>query len=599
MKIMQVINDRLKHLIKLYNHVKTISEKQVVSSKEALDNSPSMLELHKISIRNWISKLKNSYDALRILATDENLEIEIANITEGGPIVTKESHPIAEAIGEQHKGKVQLAVSSITQPGVVFVSGGETQSDPGIYAGRSRIVINSRQSWNVRAIPAKFDSSNFKGTEAEKIINEIIGEFDKILNRWGERPTKTDLKELETFIKSIATRSAGNQPFVNGLRITKNSDDNHINLECKTENGTFYINFWNKNSRGNTASNVEIIDSNNVRTLAATSYLYADNKGTKKDNVRKEVLDLLKKSMGFNMNPAYIQSDNNRTLPLGGVAKRNKEGKFVIKIGDNPEHVFDSYSDFIMSNNAVNVNTMHNEEGSNVISTIQGGNITFKINSKSTSPVEEKQQGTPIRNLGDETLKILERGGDNVGLEIFKLVLNDTQLKNLKNSKILEYIIPKNIIFVKGYNHIAAYEPVAKEINGINVPAGYVVISDKFIELLNSKSETAADDHLQAIRNLIHENIHGLLTKDDNKKVVEEIREIFDKFVEANQSLPEDDYIRTFEYVKYIDNEGVEHDLKYKYYTNGKINLKGLEEFLVESLTRPALMNRLNEILGL
>lgn len=581
--------DRLKHLVKLYNHVKTISEKQAVSSKEALDNNPSMLELRKISIRNWISKLKNSYDALRILATDENLEIEVADITEGGPIITNELHPIAEAIGEQHKGKIQLAVSSITQPGVVFVSGGETQSDPGIYAGRSRIIINSRQSWNVKAIPAKFDSSNFKGTEAEKIINEIINEFDKILNRWGERPTKTDLSELETFIKSIASRSAGNQPFVNGIRITKNSDENHINLECKTENGTFYINFWNKNARGNTASNVEIIGSNNVRTLTATSYLYADNKGTKKDNVRKEILDLLKKSMGFNMNPTYIQSDNNRTLPLGGVAKRNKEGKFVIKIGDNPEHIFDSYSDFIMNNNAVNVNTMHNEQGSNVISTIQGGNITFKINSKTTSPVEEKKQGIPIRNLGDETLKILERGGDNVGLEIFKLVLNDTQLKNLKNSKILEYIIPKNIIFVKDYNHIAAYEPVAKEINGVKVPAGYVVISDKFIELLNSKSETAADDHMQAIRNLIHESIHDLLTKDDNKKVVEEIREIFDKFVEANQSLPENKGVRMFEYT-------FSEEAKKRYYTDGKINLKGLEEFLVESLTRPALMNRLNEI---
>lgn len=581
--------DRLKHLIKLYNHVKTISEKQAVSSKEALNNSPSILELHRISIRNWISKLKNSYDALRILATDENLEIEVADITEGGPIITKELHPIAEAIGEQHKGKIQLAVSSITQPGVVFVSGGETQSDPGIYAGRSRIVINGRQSWNVKAIPVKFDSDNFKGTEAEKIINEIIGEFDKILNRWGERPTKTDLKELETFIKSIATRSAGNQPFVNGIRITNKSDENHINLECKTEDGTFYINFWNKNSRGNTASNVEIINSNNVRTLAATSYLYADNKGTKKDDVRKEVLDLLKKSMGFNMNPVYIQSDNNRTLPLQGVAKRNKDGKFVIKIGDNPEHIFDSYADFVIGQNAVNVNTMHDEQGSNIISTVQGGNITFKINSKTTSPVEEKKQGTPIRNLGDETLKILERGGDNVGLEIFKLVLNDTQLKNLKNSKILEHIIPKNIIFVKGYNHIAAYEPVAKEINGIKVPAGYVVISDKFIELLNSKSETAADDHLQAIRNLIHEGIHDLLTKDDNKKAVEEIREIFDKFVEANQSLPENQGIRMFEYT-------FSEEAKKRYYTDGKINLKGLEEFLVESLTRPALMNRLNEI---
>lgn len=580
--------DRLKHLVKLYNYVKTISEKQAVASKENLDSNPLMSELQRLSLNGWMSKLKNSYDALRALATDDNLDIEIASITEGGPITTPELHPISEAIGDKHKGKIQLAVSSVTQPGVLHVSGSDTVSDPGVMAGRSRIVINSKQSWNVKAIPAKFDSTNFKGNEAGEIIKEIIDEFDKILNRWGERPSKTDLSELEKFIKTLTSRNAGNQPFIQGIRITNKSDENHINLECKTEDGTFYINFWNRSSRDKIASNVEIINGAGVRTLAPQSYLYADNKGTKKSEVRNAVLDLLKKSMGFNMNPNYVISDNNRTYPLQGIAKRNKEGKFVIKVGENKEHVFDSYADFVIGQNVVNVNTMHNDEGSNVVSIVDGGNITFKINYKTSSPVERKT-GTPIRNLGEETFKILERGGDNVGLDIFKLVLNDTQLKNLKNSKILEHITPKNIIFVAGFEHIAAFEPVAKDINGVHVPAGYVVIGQKFIDLLNSKSENAAADHLEAIRHLIHEGLHNVLSNPENKKAVDAIREVFDKFVEANQSLPENEGVRLFEYT-------FSEDAKKRYYTDGKINLKGLEEFLVESLTRPALMNRLNEI---
>lgn len=581
--------DRLKHLVKLYNYVKTISEKQAVASKENLDSNPLMSELQRLSLNGWMSKLKNSYDALRALATDDNLDIEIASITEGGPITTPELHPIGEAIGDKHKGKIQLAVSSVTQPGVLHISGSDTVSDPGVMAGRSRIVINSKQSWNVKAIPAKFDSTNFKGNEAGEIIKEIIDEFDRILNRWGERPSKTDLSELEKFIKTLTSRNAGNQPFIQGIRITNKSDENHINLECKTEDGTFYINFWNRSSRDKIASNVEIINGAGVRTLAPQSYLYADNKGTKKSEVRNAVLDLLKKSMGFNMNPNYVISDNNRTYPLQGIAKRNNEGKFVIKVGENKEHVFDSYADFVIGQNVVNVNTMHNDEGSNVVSIVDGGNITFKINSKTSSPVEERKTGTPIRNLGEETLKILERGGDNIGLDIFKLVLNDTQLKNLKNSKILENITPKNIIFVAGFEHIAAFEPVAKDINGVHVPAGYVVIGQKFIDLLNSKSENAAADHLEAIRHLIHEGIHDILSKPENKKAVDAIREVFDKFVEANQSLPENEGVRLFEYT-------FSEDAKRRYYTDGKINLKGLEEFLVESLTRPALMNRLNEI---
>ena len=581
--------DRLKHLVKLYNYIKTISEKQAVASKENLDSNPLMSELQRLSLNSWMSKLKNSYDALRALATDDNLDIEIASITEGGPITTTELHPISEAIGDKHKDKIQLAVSSVTQPGVLHVSGSDTVSDPGIMAGRSRIVINSKQYWNVKAIPAKFDSINFKGNEAGEIIKEIIDEFDKILNRWGERPSKTDLSELEKFIKTLTSRNAGNQPFIQGIRITNKSDENHINLECKTEDGTFYINFWNRSSRDKIASNVEIINGAGVRTLAPQSYLYADNKGTKKSEVRNAVLDLLKKSMGFNMNPNYVISDNNRTYPLQGIAKRNKEGKFVIKVSENKEHVFDSYADFVIGQNVVNVNTMHNDEGSNIVSIVDGGNITFKINSKTSSPVEERKQGTSIRNLGEETLKILERGGDNVGLDIFKLVLNDTQLKNLNNSKILEHITPKNIIFVAGFEHIAAFEPVAKDINGVHIPAGYVVIGQKFIDLLNSKSENAAADHLEAIRHLIHEGLHNVLSNPENKKAVDAIREIFDKFVEANQSLPENEGVRLFEYT-------FSEDAKKRYYTDGKINLKGLEEFLVESLTRPVLMNRLNEI---
>jgi len=578
--------DRVKHLIKLYSYVKSISEKQAVASKENLDSNPLMGELQRLSLNGWMSKLKNSYDALRALATDDNLDIEIASITEGGPITTDELHPINEAIGDKHKGKIQLAVSSVTQPGVLHVSGSDTVSDPGIMAGRSRIVINSKQSWNVKAIPAKFDSINFKGNEAGEIIKEIIDEFDKILNRWGEKPTKTDLSELEKFIKTLTSRNAGNQPFVQGIRITNKSDENHINLECTTENGIYYINFWNKSSKEKTASNVEIIERDtNKKTLEPQSYL----KSTTKAPARDAVLDLLKKSMGFNMNPNYVISDNNRTYPLQGIAKRNKEGKFVIKIGENKEHVFDSYADFVIGQNVVNVNTMHDDEGSNVVSIVDGGNITFKINSKTSSPVEERKTGTPIRNLGEETLKILERGGDNVGLDIFKLVLNDTQLKNLKNSKILEHITPKNIIFVSGFEHIAAFEPVAKDINGVHVPAGYVVIGQKFIDLLNSKSENAAADHLEAIRHLIHEGLHSILSNPENKKAVDAIREIFDKFVEANQSLPENEGIRLFEYT-------FSEDAKKRYYTDGKINLKGLEEFLVESLTRPVLMKRLNEI---
>ena len=159
-------------------------------------------------------------------------------------------------------------------------------------------------------------------------------------------------------------------------------------------------------------------------------------------------------------------------------------------------------------------------------------------------------------------------------------MLNNTQLNYLKKSKLYKDLLNINIIFDKNFTGIAEYHS----------NTGDILIGPKLIDALNDDDVT---QHERVFRHLLHECIHKKIDELDETEqeiLFNGVREIFDAFVEANEKdgLPAEKGIRLYEYV----NAKAKKD----YYTNGKINDAGLEEFLIESLVRPALIQRLNEI---
>ena len=133
--------------------------------------------------------------------------------------------------------------------------------------------------------------------------------------------------------------------------------------------------FYNKN--GNPSISIDRTDSTKKKDIP----LNRTNLRLISDEIRKFLSDTLQ----FNISAEYIASDNNSRHQVEGLATRDKDGKFVVRIGDET-FTFDSYNDFILENDLVRLNTKPNEHGNNVTRTSSNPNIRYKI--VTSSPVE-------------------------------------------------------------------------------------------------------------------------------------------------------------------------------------------------------------------
>ena len=145
-------------------------------------------------------------------------------------------------------------------------------------------------------------------------------------------------------------------------------------------------------------------------------------------------------------------------------------------------------------------------------------------------------------------------------------------------------MFPKNVIFVdenigdNATTNIGTQDAVHPNNPNVIVPARSVVVGREWLAMATSENEA---ERKEAVKKLIHEQLH-LIIHDGNTNYIEQIREIFDEFAAKNTNEALNKYL-------YKWDEG-------RYYTDGKLNEEGLEEFLVESLTSNELAEGLNAI---
>lgn len=312
----------------------------------------------------------------------------------------------------------------------------------------------------------------------------------------------------------------------------------------------------------------------------------------------KDIVKIIDDNSTFNISDLGIRSDSSSHVRfVGAMSRDSKTNEFIVKIGDK-EWRAKNYNDFILKNNLIRVNT-HTRDNKGVTNfnpvgeRSQNANATTEIKISEKPPVESNEKTHDSESIGDKAQKIIsDRGTDdnvNTGLELAKLVLNEKTLNGLSLTKYGVSIFPKNIIFASTLNNGKDHKLINAETNttgkditdgDIVVKNGVTVVGPRFIALLNNP-KTAP----RAARILMHEQLHQLLSKEENRKYVDSIRDIFNEFVEANKDLDVKDAIRDYEY----------NTDKYRN-EDGSINDKGLEEFLIESLTSQRLADRLNEI---
>jgi len=610
----------VKHLVDLYNYVKQVNDMFLQTYGLTREQAEIALRDNRLeSIQNWMDKLKVSYNNAEYLYNSPNVPIKIETIAEGNAIITPTQRPVSQAVGSEHKGLARIGIVTFNKPGEITVAGGTSVKNNFGKVGTPILTIPGAHGSvaQIQVTTQTLDSDNFRGNKViQDIYNDVMSELEKHLDSWGESHDEAEL--LDFFRKLLERGYRNNVPLFQGVSVEPLTEGfKGFQLIYTTKDGeTHYTKFFSSQTiQGNTypVSNVRFEIRNKKGEIKGISL----NPKTKTPDARKQAIkDIkqhLKECLKFNLDFAYINSDNSN-IPVQGFATRNN-GKFVINITGNKEYEFNSFNDFVIENDVINAATEPNKHGRNFNRPGEGGfmdsnGLTYAIvnEDNNTSPVEERKtnpekDSTPYRQRGNEIAEIVSKRlnktlfGElqsdnkvNLSKEILKVLLSNKQLNIVNNSGIITKLLHKNVIFVEDYNELtytnskgeevkvpatakAAYHKASvtyKRADGseITIAADTIVISKRWIDLANG---TLAEQE-QAARDIIHENIHRILTFPENSGWVAKAQEVLDAFNNAELT---------------DDNDILVRD------AYGNI---GLEEFLVESLTRPELMRVLNKI---
>nr|DAR58560.1 MAG TPA: PolyVal ADP-Ribosyltransferase [Crassvirales sp.] len=576
------------------------------------------------SINTWFDKLYYSYSAVKALQNNKNIDVSVATISDGEIIqvqkeVTDESllPPVNEAIAGGYNSTVnKLGIVPFNTKNVITFSGGQKGYVRYAGQGRTFVLIPNRRGYQhsyVKAFPVNI-AEDFIGKDAKDIRDAIIEEFNKVLtNYFNERNDKAFNTLKDFVIKLLGNTTRGNKSLFDGLTITTTDDKIIINTPGTSADNTYTISFYKNVTVTNQQTKEKFKKPSTSFTIRhpefeknkfgynTKNFAYDDTKG------RKYIKEILLDNLKFRLSFAYLTSDNVSDQQMLGFATR-KNGKFEINVGDKT-WTYNSFSDFILSNNLVRLNTKPREDGKSNFrrySENQEANQIFDIelNIPTSSPVEEssesqseasqnpvQEDNTPVQeddntqlDISQKAQTILESTDDKIdkAAELVTLAFDDE--KTLKAFQSLG-LLPKSIIFDAEFNKKEGNEDINAQ---VNTTTGIVTVGTKWKTLFDNPNTRQ-----QAIRKLIHEQLHNKLSR--NRGYIRSAKEIYKEFKEALEQGIDNPL-----FDKFINRNNITKEEAYEYLTDYLFNDlpedKAIEEFLVESLTSNDLAEVLNAI---
>ena len=545
------------------------------------------------SLNMWFQKLNHSYDAVMSLANGANINCSVATISDGELIRVQNvvddprTLPVAsEAIaGGVNPTIHKIAIADKNNPGTLDISGGNPVQFAGVGTANTFVMIPNRSGrpGYVHAYPCETSDSAI-GQDAKDIISAIGNEATELFNAYANDRTEANYEALKNFLATALSLERGNSSLFRGITVTIKQLNGNEAVSIAIPGTANVLQFYKNGRNGRPAVLVRINDGTGFK-----NYSFNDSKTI---STIKQMLN----SLQFNLSYAYIASDNVSDMHMKGLATKSN-GKFEIKIKDKTWS-YDSFNEFILKNNLVRLNTKPSPNGKSNYNRrgerSQAANQVFEIkidkvtNSNTSSPVEETRTqapATPVTTLSisQRVQVILDSTDDkqNKGLNIAKLVFSEDVLKSFEAL----HILPKDIIFDTEFNNKAGYEGINAEVNR---RTGVVTVGPKWKALFDNP---ATRD--QAIRKLIHEELHNKLTK--KRGYLRSAKEIYNDFKEAFEAGINNEW-----YTKWCEAHNVSKEDADAYF--GQYLFKNenedvaLEEFLVESLTSSDLAQMLNSI---
>ena len=575
------------------------------------------------SLYKWFKKVYNNYESALYLKANPNTKIQISKISDGVVIrnsnkpQTEDYIPASQAIA----GGVNISVNKIarTNNGITKESGGYGVATK-FAAGSTHVVIPNRSGAKeyIMCRPATVTDS-FIGETGKEIVAALRTHIVELLNNYANNKTAENYNALKEFILNAFDHVNNSCLFygASGFTVTQNKGEV---LVLRNPKG-FKISI---DLRENTVD-VFRPEYPQVKIDGGT---YNKQKVPINDKTVIDTINNIINGLHFNISDKFINSDNtSEDANIKGIVDK-RSNKFTIKIGDN-SWSFNSYNEFILTNDLVALNTHPNEAGTSNFTRGNMSSLDYSIikeqetteTSETTSPVESIQpveipssMSKTDRAIGILNGTIPTKHKGNALFTIFKEKngnLSDDAQKDLKDIKKLK-LLPKNIIFDETFDYVLDENgnPV-KDKNGniilngdnaqSNITTKQVTVGTRWLKLFNDPQQRS-----YAIRVLIHEQLHIQLHSDDNNKYIKSITDIFNEF---QSSLNEENVRKFYNYCKQhgisfkdiTDNdEGIIkllNNLKqFKYEQYGEDIDRRLEEFLVDSLMNSTLINYLNSV---
>lgn len=551
-----------------------VDEYKIVDSAKIIANEIlSVLNYDKFAIdseskirsyKDWLASMYNNLQETKTIADSAiDYKISVESITTGTPVVS----PISLSI-----------------------------SDPSLkltYDSNPIIGIMTSGTVNIEGSKSTYPSNGLKLKTMGMLLQDNDGNpayalFDKEQNVKKEDPIYNDLKEelksiitdrlsggsFEEFTEKLSSLFGGNNRGFNnlfkGYSVVNVGDVTALAFKGRKDNYTLVAYRYKKDSNEESTA-IRYYKNGNSNISGRVISKMAGNERLIEDIVE----EILSNTQYFKTFVGLRTQDIINGKINEYISKR--DGKLVITL-NNKEFVYHNFGEFALKNNAFTT-TQGVDRYGNYFEINKKG---FYIEAKRSTPVKEDARPTLITDdyiFPDHNTKtvysgksIAQRAGINED------IINIAEDLNL---------LPKEVKYSKR-------DTKAKAQAG---KTGILVFKN-FVNAVNK-------DKNEAMRILIHEQLHQILESkvgDQRKEYVTEILDIYNEAKTAIINNPEKygHLINAFNtilnpdtYFNYLDKSAKDH---WNSRTQEERNALFAEEFLVESLTQKALINALNEI---
>ena len=625
------------------------------------------------SIHQWFLKMIESSNARQQIkddikqSDDNSTVVTIATKNEPTLIITDEAHatPVSVAIANKHKDSIKIATGTIGDTSTVTASG---QAEPFSIVGqntksRTVVLIDKPQGGQtyINAYPINMKAPAITTNNKMKALKLALEtKLKELLDEWKDTKDSTALQafiyelvgvdsKASSLFRGFRPQAIPNTP--NGFRIPFRVKNGEIVPITDTEGTVHYLNFFDSapSAGGRVArAAVQEFDTtpgiNNEkatiwnRTPKDTSNLTAQTR------LEKRIIDVVINSLIFKVDPLYILADNSSSVTHTGIASRDADGNFILKISgiknvpkaledykDKDGNIvidgFGSFGDFILKNDLVNLSTTHygdtnfefldNNKGQlGITYTLDNNPVSSPVEGIDTTPTAkpapvEETLRAKVESIFDKASKskrkqnvsrklltaIVEKLGETSSL--YKIIYPTGISKTPRIPTILNSLLHSNVKEIKDFNGTSiTYKDSSTTIVPDSASAMYVP-EDCTITTANGTMQLHKGDIVvgdifmnwldgnntelyDAIRALIHENLHASM---DEKKV---------------DSPYNNEYLISG--LEEIYNELKTAKPNSRFVTKDLSKLSKskkqyeLEEFLVESLTNFELIKELNEV---